>query len=809
MTPSDIRTEDYEKLGAFYLGREHDTTKERSKALGGLTLYDSKDLVTHGVVLGMTGSGKTGLCLALLEEAAMDGIPAIVIDPKGDIANLMLTFPDFKGADFRPWINEDDARRKGKTPGEFATDQAKMWKKGLKEWGQSGERVKQFREKVDISVYTPGSNAGIPISILSSLEAPPFEIIDDSELFGERIESTVSSLLAMLGVDADPIQSREHILLSNIFAHCWRREESLTLASLVTFIQKPPFTQVGVVVLDEFYPEKSRFGLAMQMNNLLASPGFATWMEGEALDIQRMLYTPEGKPRISIFSIAHLGDAERMFFVSLLLNQSLGWMRTQAGTSSLRALLYMDEIFGYLPPTGNPPSKKPLLTILKQGRAFGFGALLATQNPVDLDYKALSNIGTWFLGRLQTERDKMRVLDGLEGASTGQGGGFDRQQMERTLSGLGNRVFLLNNVHDSAPFTFQVRWVMSYLRGPLTKTQIRTLMKPKREAIAEAKPAFSETPAAAPEAKRPALPKGVDEYFVRASDPTGDIVYIPAIFRAVEASIRDAKKKIDGKKKMAIYHRLDSNTEEIHFEDRQPLEGGMSKLLRDPENTAANYRQLPSVATKSTNYTTYGKELVDWFYREGGFEVLHAPDFKLYGKPDEPEPDFRARVRDACREERDLQVAKLRIKLDKTIEAAEKRVERAIDKMEEQEAQAKRAKFDTMISIGSAVLGGLFGGRRSGRTTAARGVSRSWKEGRDVSRAEDEVDEYKKELEELEKEAQETIEQLKQDLDEKAESTFEKVRIAPYKKNIVLKASGLAWLPYRRINEFELEPAFE
>ncbi len=809
MKPSDIRTEDYEKLGAFYLGREHDTTKERSKALGDLVLYDSKDLVTHGVVLGMTGSGKTGLCLSLLEEAAMDGVPAIVIDPKGDIANLMLTFPDFKGADYRPWINEDDARRKGQTPSEFATAQAKMWKNGLKEWGQSGERVRQFREKVDISIYTPGSNAGIPISILSSLEAPPFEIIDDSELFGERIESTVSSLLAMLGIQADPIQSREHILLSNIFAHCWRREESLTLASLIGFIQKPPFTQVGVVVLDEFFPEKSRFTLAMQMNNLLASPGFATWMEGEALDIQRMLYTPEGKPRISIFSIAHLGDAERMFFVSLLLNQSLGWMRSQAGTSSLRALLYMDEIFGYLPPTGNPPSKKPLLTILKQGRAFGFGALLATQNPVDLDYKALSNIGTWFLGRLQTERDKMRVLDGLEGASTSQGGAFDRQKMERTLSGLGNRVFLLNNVHDTAPFTFQVRWVMSYLRGPLTKTQIRTLMKPKKAAIAEAKPAFGETPPPAPEAKRPALPKGVQEYFIRSTHPTSDIVYIPSIFRAAEATIRDPKKKIDGKKKISLYHRLEATTDIIHFEDHHPLQAGMSKLLRSPESTAATYRPLPPIATKAANYKTYGNELIDWFYREGGFQVHHAPDFKLYGTPGESEPDFRARVRDACREERDLQVAKLRIKLDKEIDRAEKRVERAINKMEEQEAQSKRAKMDTMLSIGSAVLGSIFGGRRSGRLTAARGVSRSWKEGRDVSRAEDEVDEYKKELQELEKQAQETIDQLKTDLDAKAEAPLETVKITPYKKNILLKACGLAWLPYRRINEFELEPAFE
>ncbi|MCA9086899.1 MAG: ATP-binding protein, partial [Planctomycetaceae bacterium] len=209
----------------------------------------------------------------------------------------------------------------------------------------------------------------------------------------------------------------------------------------------PPFDRIGVIGLENFYPQADRFQLAMLLNNLLASPGFSSWMEGESLDIQKMLYSPDGKPRFTILSIAHLSEAERMFFVTIFLNEVVSWMRAQSGTSSLRAILYMDEVFGYFPPTANPPSKTPMLTLLKQARAFGLGVVLATQNPVDLDYKGLSNAGTWFIGRLQTERDKARVLDGLEGASAAAGHAFDRRQMEVILSGLGSRVFLLNNVH--------------------------------------------------------------------------------------------------------------------------------------------------------------------------------------------------------------------------------------------------------------------------------------------------------------------------------------------------------------------------
>src|SRR5215211_3918125 len=408
--------ESFEKLGVFYLGK----TKDK----GDLLLYDSKDLVTHAVCVGMTGSGKTGLCITLLEEAAIDGIPAIIVDPKGDLCNLLLTFPNLSPQDFEPWVEE----------GVDAAQQAKLWKEGLAQWGEDGERIKRLKDAADFRIYTPGSNAGLPVSILKSFVAPPETIRQDNEALAERINTTVTSLLALIGIDADPVRSREHILLSNILNHEWSAGKDLDIAGLIQKVQTPPITKVGVMELDSYFPAEDRFELAMSLNHLLASPSFASWMEGEALDIPKFLHTETGKPRLSIFSIAHLSDAERMFFVSLLLNQVLGWMRTQSGTTSLRAILYMDEIFGYFPPTANPPSKTPLLTLLKQARAFGVGVVLATQNPVDLDYKGLSNAGTWFIGRLQTERDKARVMEGLEGACASRGASFDRREMETMLS---------------------------------------------------------------------------------------------------------------------------------------------------------------------------------------------------------------------------------------------------------------------------------------------------------------------------------------------------------------------------------------
>ena len=370
------------------------------------------------------------------------------------------------------------------------------------------------------------------------------------------------------------------------------------MAGLIQAVQSPPFQKVGVLDLETFFPAKERFALAMKLNNLLASPGFAAWLEGDPLDVGGLLYTHDGKPRLSIVSIAHLSDNERMFFVTILLNEVLAWIRTQPGTSSLRAILYMDEIFGYFPPTANPPSKVPMLTLLKQARAFGLGVVLATQNPVDLDYKGLSNAGTWFLGRLQTQRDKDRVLEGLEGASTVAGHAFDRKKMDEILSGLGNRVFVMNNVHDDKPVVFQTRWALSYLRGPLTREQIQTLMAPRKQASAARRylhsiRAFTHLPSASSVARpsssgsaRPVMPPDVPEFFVprRARAQAGEsLQYCPALLGVARLHYADKKAGIDQWETLALVRRIDDELPAEVWSESEPFDDCVPELDKTPE----------------------------------------------------------------------------------------------------------------------------------------------------------------------------------------------------------------------------------
>ena len=602
-----------EGLGTFYIGRNYDLAAKNQ--LDQPVLYDSKDLVTHAVCVGMTGSGKTGLCIGLLEEAALDGIPALVIDPKGDLSNLLLTFPELKPEDFAPWINLEDATRRGMSAEAYAAQQAELWRSGLEKWGQNGERIQRLRDAADFTVYTPGSNAGVPVSVLKSFTPPRG---NDPELFRERVQSTATSLLGLAGMDADPVQSREHVLLSNLLATAWQKGQSVDLPGLIQQIQSPPFERVGALELEAFYPSKERFKLAMQLNNLLASPGFSAWLQGVPVDVASFLYTPQGKPRIAIFSLAHLSDSERMFFVSLLLNQTVAWMRQQPGTTSLRALLYMDEIFGYFPPVANPPSKMPLLTLLKQARAYGLGVVLATQNPVDLDYKGLSNTGTWLIGRLQTERDKQRVLEGLEGASATSGGKFDRVAMGEILAGLGNRVFLMHNVHDDAPVTIESRWTMSYLRGPLTRDQIKKLMDPVRPS------------STGPITESPAAVSATSEKTVTGS-----------------ATVRytDAKNKIDYQAEVSFVAPLNGRTNAPDWEDSSPASDSPQG-----EPPAANLLKA------------WQKDFATWLANNQTLEIYQCSHLKTSSEPGESERDFRARIAQLLRQERDQEVDALRAK---------------------------------------------------------------------------------------------------------------------------------------------------
>ena len=819
--------EDFEKLGAFYLGRPYDLKKKKRRE--GLVLYDSKDLVTHAVCVGMTGSGKTGLCIGLLEETAIDGVPAIVIDPKGDLPNLLLTFPDLQASDFLPWINEEDAQKKNLSSADYASAQAETWKKGLAEWGQDGARIKRLRDAADFRIYTPGSNSGIQVSILKSFAAPPPALREDNELLSERVNTTVTSLLGLLGIEADPIKSREHILLSNILNGAWTAGKDLDIAALIQQIQSPPITKIGVLDVESFFPSGDRFQLAMSLNNLLAAPGFSAWMDGEPLDIQNVLYTPQGKPRVAIFSIAHLGDAERMFFVSLLLNQVLGWMRTQSGTTSLRAILYMDEIFGYFPPVANPPSKLPLLTLLKQGRAFGLGVVLATQNPVDLDYKGLSNTGTWFIGRLQTERDKARVIEGLEGVAAGSGQKFDRQEREEILAGLGNRIFLLNNVHEDAPEVFESRWAMSYLRGPLTRTQIKSLMEPIKAQvsgapIANAHPA--ETASAAPaansaaapavsSAQRPVLPPEVSQYFipVRSEAPAGaTLTYQPMVLGAAEIHYSKAK-SVDLTQELTVLANINDGPIAVDWDQAAAADLPVQDLEGAPAD-GAGFANLPAVAGKAKSYDSWKKDFAGWVYRTQKVELFESPSLDLISAPGESERDFRVRLQQLAREKRDEAVQKLRQKYARKIAALEERRRRAEQAVAREAEQASGQKVQTAISFGATILSSFFGRKTMslstlGRaTTAARSVSKTMKESSDVGRAQETVEAVTQQLADLDAQLKAETEAIQQSGDAQTEE-LERVNLKPTKSNISVKLLSLVWAPQWRDAQGQLTSAWE
>ncbi|MCI0462175.1 MAG: DUF87 domain-containing protein [Gemmataceae bacterium] len=481
-TPAPAPEYDIELPACFYLGKEYDLAAKQ--VLNTPVMYDARDLTTHGVVVGMTGSGKTGLCISLLEEAAIDSIPCIIIDPKGDLTNILLQFPDLDPADFARWVNPDEAHIKGMSPDAYARDLAGKWRKGLKDSGQEPDRIKRLQDSAEWRVYTPGSEAGLPLSILQTFAAPKGNV--PREALNQKIDATTTALLGLTGISADPVQSREHILIAQLLLNAWSKGKDMDLHEVITQIQAPPLPKIGAFDVETFYPEKERLKLAVALNNILAAPSFSTWIHGDPLDLGKLLSGGK-KPRHLIFYVAHLDDAQRMFFITLLLEEVLSWTRKQAGTTTLRAILYFDEVYGYLPPhPANPPSKIPLMTLFKQARAFGVGVLLATQNPVDLDYKALSNAGTWFVGKLQTERDKARLLEGLEGVAAERGSLSNRSYLETVISALGNRVFLLHNIHRGKPLLFQSRHVLSFLRGPMTREQIAELMEPVKRGEAGA-----------------------------------------------------------------------------------------------------------------------------------------------------------------------------------------------------------------------------------------------------------------------------------------------------------------------------------
>jgi hypothetical protein len=824
---------DYEKLGAFYLGRRYDAASR--VVTGDITLYDSKDLTTHALCVGMTGSGKTGLGVVLLEEAAIDGIPAIAIDPKGDLGSLLLAFPRLRPEDFRPWVDEAAAATEGRTLDEHARWTASLWRNGLSDFGQDPSRVSRFRDAAEAAIYTPGSDAGLPLSVLRSFAAPPPAVAADAEALRDRIVATVSGVLTLAGIDVDPHRSRESILLAAILESWWRRGHDLDLATLIREVQAPPFDRVGVLDLESFFPSAGRFELAVSLNNLLASPGFAAWMTGDPPDAARLLFTRDGRPRLSIISIAHLSERERMFFVTLLLHEVIAWMRTQTGTASLRAILYMDEIFGYFPPTQNPPSKTPMLTLLKQARAYGLGVVLATQNPVDLDYKGLTNTGTWLVGRLQAERDKARVMEGLEGASAASGASFDRARMERTLAGLTSRVFLLHNVHEDEPALFHTRWTLSYLRGPLTRRHIQTLMRDRlaasgatttrRAASAEPQggPAGARGPAPAPmpgaadpaaaPVERPVLPHEIEERFLpaaRLASAQATPHYRPALLGVVTVHYVKTSLGADEWKTMAFLAPLDGEGDPW----REPWTLDRAPELQEAPEPGARFAPLPAEAAQPKSYVRWREMLKALVYRDHPLRLWQCAGPRLVSRPGEAEGEFRARLRTALHERRDLEVEKLRQRYAPRLALLRDQIRRAGDRVERERAEQRYRQQETAISIGATLLGALFGRKAVGvgtvgrATTAARSAGRIAREKADVARAEENLDALSRRLADLEAELHGALETIRSDV---AAEDLELVEILvpPKKSDLSVDRLTLVWTPWSIRAGGELEARFD
>jgi len=819
-------------IDKLFIGRTFDI--QAGKITDDDVYYDPNDLTTHGVVVGMTGSGKTGLCVDILEEAALQGIPALIIDPKGDIANLLLHFPGQTAAEFQPWVDADEARRKEMSVEALAEKTANTWREGLARWDIGADRIARVQEAVDYAVYTPGSDAGIPVSILDSLRAPDVAWDENRENLRERITSTVTAILSLVGIEADPVRSREHILLANLFEESWKSGQDLSLEELIRQIQSPPFKKLGAFELEKFYPDPDRLELAMTLNNLLASPTFEAWIEGAALDIGRLLWTQEGKARHSVFYLAHLSESERMFFVTLLLTAVEGWMRTQPGSSSLRAMVYFDEVLGYLPPVANPSSKPPLLRLLKQARAFGLGLLLTTQNPVDLDYKGLGNAGTWFIGKLQTEQDKARLLDGLETVEAGEAQ-FKRGDIERLISALDKRVFLLHNVHERGSQVFQTRWAMAYLRGPITRGKIREL----NDLVGASMPMTSqerngETTASAPatleptSSTRPGTPQGVAELFLpnnltaaeglKLSDQrdAGETQVLGLLYRPVllaQAAVRylDRKQNLDHLEQVSAQVGEADRSGIVRWDDwlHPPVEP--ADLDRGPAPGAA-FTDLWAPLNEAAQLRTLEADFKDYVYHGGGLKLMANSALKLVSQPGTTEASFREQLSEAARKARDEEVDSLKDKYEAKIDRVRDRLQKEERELAEDQSMLSSRKMEELATHAENILG-LFGGSRSSRR-----VSSSLTKRRMTTQAKANVEESVEVIEDLQKELVEMEAELKAEIDEIQQrwadvaSQVEETVITPYKKDIRIELFGVAWVPFWRIQAGEMElmvPGFE
>ncbi len=795
----------------FYLGRVFDFDKGESTTED--LYYDPDDLVTHGVVLGMTGSGKTGLSVILLEEAALSGIPTIIIDPKGDMTNLLLAFPDYKPSDFLPWIDPAEAKKEGGNIEEVAERTASLWKKGHGEWGISGDRVKKFKESCDFTVFTPGSSASVPVNILNSFKIPEGGVGEDDERIKDLISGSVSALLSLVGIEADPIKSREHILLSVIWEEAWERGQDLNLEKIITFIADPPMKRVGVFDLETFYPKSERFELAMALNNIIASPTFEAWRKGPPLSIDFFLRPKKDKPGASIFYLAHLSEKERHFFITMLLWNLISWMKGQEGTSKLRLLVYIDEALGMLPPhPQDPPTKKPILTLLKQARAFGVGLLVATQNPVDLDYKALTNAGSWFIGRLQTKRDKERLLEGLSYAS---GAGPDPKRLDDIISGLEKRAFLLHNVHEGKPTIFKTRWAMSYLRGPVSKDRLRELPKSgvEDEALKLSTEAKGKAAATIPDDLLPAAPDvGMGNYFLSPNSAAYNIFstlipkketetergfrFVPAILARADAKF-DIEKSDKSHTKAIIKVLFPISDVTMRWDESMSLPED-SEIEREVSVAGENvlgYQALPNWLSGKGAGSGLSSDFVNYLYSGEKVTLLKNSHFDVFSDFGEKKEDFISRILEIAEDKAAGEVEKITEKYKKNIESIEKKIKQEQRYLSMREMEYEDRKKEEIFSIGETALGLVFGRRRTTGLSSAVTKRRMTKKAKGMMDGiEAGLLELKKEMDDLSVKLEEEVKKIEEGAKEKAGVT-EEVEVSLEKNDIFLKDFGILWIP--------------
>ena len=775
----------------FFLGRHYNLKK------GEITqeafYYQPSDLTSHALITGMTGSGKTGLGIILIEEAALQGIPAILVDPKGDLTNLLLTFPDLAPQDFEPWIDANTAKRESKSIAEMAESTALLWKKGLADWGIGSKELSQLKAAADRVVYTPGSSAGMPISIMTSFEAPNIPWKENEEILREKISALVTALLTLIGLkDIDSLNSREHILLSNIIEYNWKKGSKLDLGQLILQTQDPPLDKLGAFSLNDFIPKKERINLAILLNNLLASPSFQSWIEGQPLDIQSMLYTEDGRPRQSIFYLSHLADTERMFFITLLYSAIESWMRKQAGSSELRALIYFDEIHGYLPPIANPPSKPLIIRLLKTARAFGIGLVLATQNPVDVDYKALSNAGTWMIGRLQTDQDKQRLLDGLESAAEG---GIQRSEYDKLISSLGKRVFLCHNVYEKEPSIFQTRFAMSYLAGPLTITQIpqlNALVGVSAESIKSKSKGSIPLPTAqekgAISATKPAL-HGINEFFLPAKEDDQNGIFSPSLLAQAEVRYLRAKPPMDYTQTItAVVENPDENRQDW---GQYLLEGfDASSLLRTPQE-GLKFMHMPEFMTIASWFSSQEKAFEQWIYETNTITISINNHLSLASNPEISSEEFHSICKEVSKKKGEEEFSKLEGKYGSKKTALEKKIASQKLKIEKYRKDLASRGLDTALNVGSKVLDALAGRRIRSSSSITKGRMTADARAR-LKEAESLLENYEEELRGLDEELEEEKKALMNKWMDLAED-ISIIKIKPTKQDIRITHIGILW----------------